>query len=64
MMVLQNALGIVAMKVAGYLASVLLLIVFTGLLALVFSPFGVYSVGIVVITVAICQSLEVYLDKD
>ena len=38
----QNAPGIAAMKAAGYSAPVSPLIVFTGLLALVFSPFGRY----------------------
>lgn len=60
----QNAPGIAAMKAAGYSAPVSPLIVFTGLLALVFSPFGVYSVGIAAITAAICQSLEAHPDKD
>lgn len=60
----QNAPGIAAMKAAGYSAPVLPLIVFTGLLALVFSPFGVYSVGIAAITAAICQSPEAHPDKD
>ncbi|HDV9053408.1 TPA: benzoate/H(+) symporter BenE family transporter, partial [Escherichia coli] len=36
----------------------------TGLLALFFSPFGVYSVGIAAITAAICQSPEAHPDKD
>lgn len=60
----QNAPGIAAMKAAGYSAPVSPLIVFTGLLALVFSPFGVYSVGIAAITAAICQSPEANPDKD
>lgn len=60
----QNAPSIAAMKAAGYSAPVSPLIVFTGLLALVFSPFGVYSVGIAAITAAICQSPEAHPDKD
>ncbi len=52
------------MKAAGYSTPVSPLIVFTGLLALVFSPFGVYSVGIAAITAAICQSPEAHPDKD
>lgn len=60
----QNAPGIAATKAAGYSAPVSPLIVFTGLLALVFSPFGVYSVGIAAITAAICQSPEAHPDKD
>ncbi len=51
----QNAPGIAAMKAAGYSAPVSPLIVFTGLLALVF-PFGVYSVGIAAITAAIAKA--------
>ncbi|HAI5992910.1 TPA: BenE family transporter YdcO [Escherichia coli] len=60
----QNAPGIAAMKAAGYSAPVSPLIVFTGLLALFFSPFGIYSVGIAAITAAICQSPEAHPDKD
>ena len=55
----QNAPGIAAMKAAGYSAPVSPLIVFTGLLALVFSPFGIAA-----ITAAICQSPEAHPDKD
>ena len=51
----QNAPGIATMKASGYSLPVSPLIVFTGLLALLFSPFGVYS---------ICQSPEAHPDAN
>ena len=58
----QNAPGIATMKASGYPLPVSPLIVFTGLLALLFSPFGVYSICIAAITAAICQSPEAHPD--
>lgn len=58
----QNAPGIATMKASGYALPVSPLIVFTGLLALLFSPFGVYSICIAAITAAICQSPEAHPD--
>lgn len=58
----QNAPGIATMKASGYSLPVSPLIVFTGLLALLFSPFGVYSICIAAITAAICQSPEAHPD--
>lgn len=60
----QNAPGIATMKASGYSLPVSPLIVFTGLLALLFSPFGVYSICIAAITAAICQSPEVHPDAN
>ncbi|MTH45986.1 benzoate/H(+) symporter BenE family transporter [Intestinirhabdus alba] len=59
----QNAPGVATMKAAGYNLPVSPLIVATGLLALLFSPFGVYSVCIAAITAAICQSPEAHPDS-
>ncbi|HEX4502496.1 MAG TPA: benzoate/H(+) symporter BenE family transporter [Scandinavium sp.] len=58
----QNAPGIATMKASGYPAPVSLLIVITGGIALLFSPFGVYSICIAAITAAICQSPEAHPD--
>ena len=58
----QNAPGIATMKASGYALPVSPLIVFTGLLALLFSPVGVYSICIAAITAAICQSPEAHPD--
>ena len=58
----QNAPGIATMKASGYALPVSPLIVFTGLLALLFSPFGVFSICIAAITAAICQSPEAHPD--
>ncbi|WFW15255.1 benzoate/H(+) symporter BenE family transporter [Citrobacter freundii] len=58
----QNAPGIATMKASGYSLPISPLIVFTGLLALLFSPFGVYSICIAAITAAICQSPEAHPD--
>lgn len=59
----QNAPGVATLKAAGYEIPVSPLIVVTGLLALLFSPFGVYSICIAAITAAICQSPEAHPDK-
>lgn len=58
----QNAPGIATMKASGYSLPVSPLIIFTGLLALLFSPFGVYSICIAAITAAICQSPDAHQD--
>ena len=58
----QNAPGVATMKAAGYVAPVSLLMVATGGLALLLSPFGVYSICIAAITAAICQSPEAHPD--
>ncbi len=60
----QNAPGIATMKASGYSLPVSPLIVFTGLLALLFSPFGIYSICIAAITAAICQSPEAHPDAN
>lgn len=56
----QNAPGFATMQAAGYHVPVSPLIIFTGALALVFSPFGVYSICIAAITAAICQSPDAH----
>lgn len=58
----QNAPGVATMRAAGYDVPVSPLIVTTGLLALLLSPFGVYSICIAAITAAICQSPEAHPD--
>lgn len=58
----QNAPGIATMKASGYSLPVSPLIISTGLLALLFSPFGVYSICIAAITAAICQSPDAHPD--
>ncbi|HGY1777493.1 TPA: benzoate/H(+) symporter BenE family transporter [Citrobacter amalonaticus] len=58
----QNAPGVATMKAAGYDVPVSPLIIVTGVLALMFSPFGVYSICIAAITAAICQSPEAHPD--
>jgi len=56
----QNAPGFATMQAAGYPVPVSPLIVFTGALALLLSPFGVYSLCISAITAAICHSPEAH----
>ncbi|ELT5585076.1 benzoate/H(+) symporter BenE family transporter, partial [Salmonella enterica subsp. enterica serovar Muenchen] len=46
----------------GYQLPVSPLMIFTGLLALLLSPFGVYSICIAAITAAICQSPDAHPD--
>lgn len=58
----QNAPGVATLKANGYNVPVTPVIVLTGLLALLLSPFGVYSVCIAAITAAICQSPEAHPD--
>ena len=58
----QNAPGFATLKASGYPVAVSPLIVFTGGLALLLSPFGVYSICIAAITAAICQSPDAHPD--
>ncbi|WP_395676400.1 benzoate/H(+) symporter BenE family transporter [Enterobacter sp.] len=58
----QNAPGFATMKASGYPLSVSPLIIITGGIALLFSPFGVYSICIAAITAAICQSPDAHPD--
>ncbi|EKS6648464.1 benzoate/H(+) symporter BenE family transporter [Enterobacter hormaechei] len=58
----QNAPGFATMQASGYPLPVSPLIVATGGLALLLSPFGVYSVCIAAITAAICQSPDAHPD--
>lgn len=58
----QNAPGFATMKASGYPVAVSPLIVVTGGLALLLSPFGVYSICIAAITAAICQSPDAHPD--
>ncbi|QNQ20400.1 benzoate/H(+) symporter BenE family transporter [Kosakonia sp. SMBL-WEM22] len=58
----QNAPGFATMQAAGYTPAVSPLIVFIGALALLLSPFGVFSVSIAAITAAICQSPDAHPD--
>ncbi|MBA2136291.1 benzoate/H(+) symporter BenE family transporter [Salmonella bongori serovar 66:z39:-] len=58
----QNAPGVATMKASGYQLPVSPLIVFTGVMALLLSPFGVYSICIAAITAAICQSPDAHPD--
>lgn len=58
----QNAPGIATLKASGYTAPVSALIVVTSGIALLFAPFGVYSICIAAITAAICQSPEAHPD--
>ncbi|HHS9965879.1 TPA: benzoate/H(+) symporter BenE family transporter [Raoultella ornithinolytica] len=58
----QNAPGFATMQASGYRVPVSPLIVATAGLALILSPFGVYSICIAAITAAICQSPEAHPD--
>lgn len=55
----QNAPGIATLQAHGYRASVSALMSWTGLTALLLSPFGGFSVCVAAITAAICMSDEV-----
>lgn len=58
----QNAPGFATLQASGYPVPVSPLIVATGGLALLLSPFGVYSICIAAITAAICQSPDAHPD--
>lgn len=58
----QNAPGFATMKASGYPLAVSPLIIVTGGLALLLSPFGVFSICIAAITAAICQSPDAHPD--
>jgi benzoate membrane transport protein len=58
----QNAPGFATMQASGYPLAVSPLMIFTGGLALLLSPFGVYSICIAAITAAICQSPDAHPD--
>lgn len=60
----QNAPGIATMQAAGYRIAVSPLMIVTGGLALLLSPFGVFSICIAAITAAICQSPDAHPQKD
>ncbi len=60
----QNAPGFATMKASGYPLAISPLIIATGGLALLFSPFGVFSICIAAITAAICQSPDAHPDAD
>ncbi|SUG47715.1 benzoate membrane transport protein [Salmonella enterica subsp. arizonae] len=54
----QNVPDVATMKASGYQLPASPLMIFTGLLALLLSPFGVYSICIAAITDDICQIPE------
>ena len=58
----QNAPGFATLQASGYRVPASTLIVATGGLALLLSPFGVYSICIAAITAAICQSPDAHPD--
>ncbi|MEO3988771.1 benzoate/H(+) symporter BenE family transporter [Pseudocitrobacter cyperus] len=58
----QNAPGFATLQAAGYTTAASPLIIVTGSLALLLSPFGVYSICIAAITAAICQSPDAHPD--
>lgn len=58
----QNAPGVATMQASGYALPVSPLMVVTGGLALLLSPFGVFSICIAAITAAICQSPDAHPD--
>lgn len=58
----QNAPGVATLQASGYTVPVSPLMIITGGIALLLSPFGVYSICIAAITAAICQSPEAHPD--
>jgi len=60
----QNAPGFATLKASGYPLPASGLIIFTGGLGLLLSPFGVFSICIAAITAAICHSPDAHPDPD
>jgi len=60
----QNAPGIAVLKGAGYPAPVSRLMVVTGLFTFLLAPFGVFSICIAAISMAVCLSPEAHPDRD
>ncbi|YCH28790.1 benzoate/H(+) symporter BenE family transporter [Erwinia sp. D4-22] len=60
----QNAPGIATLQAHGYTAPVSTLIGWSGLIALLLSPFGGFSVCLAAITAAICMGEEVHPDRN
>ena len=58
----QNAPGVATLKAAGYQVPVSPLMSWTGLVSLLLSPFGGFSVCIAAITAAICMGSDVHPD--
>lgn len=58
----QNAPGFATMQAAGFHVSPSALMTVTGAIALLLSPFGVFSICIAAITAAICQSPDAHPD--
>lgn len=61
-MAAQNAPGIATLQAAGYRPATSVLIGVTALVALLFSPFGGFTVCIAAITAAICMGSDVHSD--
>ncbi len=60
----QNAPGVATLQAAGYTPPVSPLIVATGGLALMLSPFGVFSICIAAISAAVCLEPDAHPDKE
>ncbi|MBL0150434.1 MAG: benzoate/H(+) symporter BenE family transporter [Ideonella sp.] len=58
----QNLPGVAAQRAAGYATPVSPVITTTGLVSLVFAPFGGYAINLAAITAAICMGREAHED--
>ncbi|WP_378951491.1 benzoate/H(+) symporter BenE family transporter [Pelosinus sp. sgz500959] len=63
-MTAQNATGIGLLKADGYDAPISPIVTATGILSVLFAPFGSHGINIAAITAAICTGKEAHTDSD
>jgi benzoate membrane transport protein len=60
----QNMPGVAVLRAAGYDTPVSPVITTTGVVGLIFAPFGAFALNLAAITAAICMGSEAHEDKD
>jgi benzoate membrane transport protein len=60
----QNMPGVAVMRAAGYDTPISPVITTTGIVTLIFAPFGAFALNLAAITAAICMGPEAHEDKD
>ena len=60
----QNMPGVAVMRGAGYNTPISPVITTTGIINLIFAPFGAFALNLAAITAAICMGSEAHEDKD
>jgi benzoate membrane transport protein len=60
----QNMPGVAVMRASGYNTPISPVITTTGIINLIFAPFGAFALNLAAITAAICMGSEAHEDKD